>query len=224
MNQILFQKNNNMDSNQSTVFTKKSKFRFIFLICIFFSFLLLIYIFYQNFQIIRKNNLSKKMVDRFEISKLYSFNNSYTTKKDDSSYFLSYSENNGHFDMIGMIKIESLNINYPILSSYSNDLLKIVPCRISGPLPNEIGNLCIAAHNYNNSTFFSNIASLKANDIITIYNSSGKSINYFVYENYEIDYTDLSCMDSTNYREVTLITCNNLNSSKRIIVKAKERL
>ena len=163
------------------------------------------------------------MADRFEISRLYSSTISPNSSSDDSS-FLEYSENSNTFDIIGMIKIESLNINYPILSNYSNELLKIAPCRISGPLPNQKGNLCIAAHNYNNSTFFSNIALLQSSDKITIYDASGNAVDYFVYLNYETDANDLSCMLSNEDREVTLITCNNLNQNKRIIIKAKERL
>ena len=176
-----------------------------------------------HFFVRKKNNFSPKMVDRFEIPRLYSSASSFHSSSKNSS-FLEYSENSNTFDIIGMIKIDSIHINYPILSNYSNELLKIAPCRISGPLPNQKGNLCIAAHNYNNSTFFSNIALLQSSDVITIYDAFGNAMDYVVYLNYETDESDLSCMDSSTSREVTLITCNNLNPNKRIIIKAKERL
>ena len=219
MNQILINGNSNLDINN----VKKSKnifrFHFIFILSIFFLLSLIIYIFYHNNQIMQKNNISKRMLDNFEISRLYGMVNS----TPNNSSYLQYNENSGNFDIIGIIKIESLNLNYPILSNYSNNLLKIAPCRISGPFPNEVGNLCIAAHNYNNSTYFSNIDLLKINDKITIYDSNGNFLDYYIYKTYESNYNDLSCMENTNYREITLITCNNLNSNKRIIVKAKER-
>ena len=47
---------------------------------------------------------------------------------------------------IGVINIPSINVNYPILSTYSDALLKIAPCKFHGPNPNEIGNLCITGH------------------------------------------------------------------------------
>lgn len=133
MNQILIQKENNPVKEETITIKKKNKFRFIFVLSILFLFLLLIYIFYQNYQIMQQNNFSQKMVDRFEISRIYSDN----ATENDSSSLLEYSENDGDFDIIGIIKIEKLNLNYPILSTYSNDLLKIAPCRISGPLPNQ---------------------------------------------------------------------------------------
>ena len=36
----------------------------------------------------------------------------------------------------------------------SDDLLDVSVCRFAGPMPNEIGNLCIAGHNYVNNNFF----------------------------------------------------------------------
>lgn len=219
MNQILKSNNNLSEKNFIRNNKKNFKFYFIFIVSIFFMLVISFYIFFNKQQIIQKNDFSQKMIDHFEISKLYSK----PDETQNTSSFLAYSENTGTFDIIGMIKIDSLNISYPILSSYSDDLLEIAPCRISGPLPNKIGNLCIAAHNYNNSTFFSKITLLKNNDKITLYDSNGNALDYYVYDIYETNYDDLSCMQSSNFREVTLITCNNLNSNKRIIVKAKER-
>ncbi len=219
MNQILINRNSNLDINKVNKSKNRFRFHFIFILSIFFLLSLIIYIFYNNKQIMQKNNISKRMLDNFEISRLYGMKNSTTN----NSSFLQYDENSDNFDIIGIIKIDNLNLNYPILSNYSNNLLKIAPCRISGPFPNEVGNLCIAAHNYNNSTYFSNIDLLKINDKITIYDSNGNFLDYYIYKTYESNYNDLSCMENTNYREITLITCNNLNSNKRIIVKAKER-
>lgn len=38
----------------------------------------------------------------------------------------------------------------------------------------KYGNLCIAAHNYKNDTFFSNISKLEIGDLITIYDNLRK--------------------------------------------------
>lgn len=212
MNQILNYKNKHIN---------KIKFKYVFTFIIFILILLFIYIFYQNYKIMKKNNFSQKIVDRFEISKLYTNSNAYTASFINSPSSLKINDNNGNSDIIGTIKIDKLNLNYPILYSYSDELLEIAPCRISGPLPNEIGNLCIAAHNYNNSTFFSQISSLEIGDRINVSNSYGNDLDYFVYTNYETNFDDLSCIEQNYKKEITLITCNNINQNKRIIIKAK---
>ena len=53
----------------------------------------------------------------------------------------------------------------------------------------------------------------------------GKKIDYLVYNSYETDYNDLSCIqqETENKKELTLITCNNIKNKRRII-KASEKL
>lgn len=126
--------------------------------------------------------------------------------------------------VIGIIKIEKINIVYPILSEINKSFLKISPCKFYGPNPNQVGNLCIAAHNYKDDSFFSNISSLVNGDIITIYDISGNYIDYIVYHVYTTDSKDLECINqNTNgNRVVTLVTCDSFNNNYRTIVKAKE--
>lgn len=84
-----------------------------------------------------------------------------------------------------------------------------------------IGNLCIAGHNYDNNKFFSKIATLNINDEIFIYDNFNKKFTYLVSDIYEVKPDDLSPIYSydKNTKQLTLITCNNLNNN-RIIVKA----
>lgn len=88
----------------------------------------------------------------------------------------------------------------------------------------KFGNLCIAGHNYNNSTFFSDISTLVNGDVITIYDSSNSSYDYIVYNVYKTHSNDLECVsqNTNGSRVVTLITCDNISNNYRIIVKAKE--
>ena len=85
-----------------------------------------------------------------------------------------YVTEGNNFTVIGLIEIKKININYPIISSYNNDLLKIAPCRFYGPMPNEVGNICIAGHNYNSYKFFSRLKNLSIGDVITIFDLSRK--------------------------------------------------
>ena len=69
---------------------------------------------------------------------------------------------------MGKVKIPSINVDYSILSKTSDELLKVSVCKFWGSNPNEIGNLCIAGHNYRNKRFFSKVPTLKVGDIIEI--------------------------------------------------------
>lgn len=186
----------------------KSKKNFYFKIQLILSILLLFFIFFyvvlSTIKLRKIENFSNIFLKNYNITKLYK--NSYITENS---------------NIIGLIEIPSININYPIFSYFENELLKISPCKFYGPSPGEIGNLCIAGHNYDNSKFFSKINILKKDDLIIIYDNYNNKYHYNVYNIYEVQNTDLSPIYNYNKNEksLTLVTCNNTNN-KRIIVKA----
>lgn len=120
---------------------------------------------------------------------------------------------------IGVINISSINVNYPILSTYTDELLKIAPCRFHGPNPNEVGNLCIAGHNYKNSKFFSKVPNLQLGDKIEITDLSGRMLTYTVYDKFIVNPDELECTSqlTNGNKEITLITCTNDNKQRHII-------
>ena len=120
---------------------------------------------------------------------------------------------------IGVINIPSINVNYPILSTYTDELLKIAPCRFHGPNPNEVGNLCIAGHNYKNSKFFSKVPNLQLGDKIEITDLSGRMLTYTVYDKFIVNPDELACTSqlTKGKKEITLITCTNDNKQRHII-------
>ena len=126
------------------------------------------------------------------------------------------------YNTVGSIKIPSININYPILSETTDKLLKVSVCKFWGANPNEVGNLCIAGHNYRNKKFFSKVPNLKVGDIIEITDLSGTKLKYKIYDKYTVKPDDVSCTSQlTNGKKiVTLITCTN-DSKKRVVVKAE---
>ena len=66
----------------------------------------------------------------------------------------TYKASNGNtYKIVGKIKIPSINVDYSILSETSDELLKVSVCKFWGANPNQIGNLCIAGHNYWNNRF-----------------------------------------------------------------------
>lgn len=120
---------------------------------------------------------------------------------------------------IGVINIPSINVNYPILSTYTDELLKIAPCKFHGPNPNEVGNLCIAGHNYKNSKFFSKVPNLQLGDTIEITDLSGRTLTYTVYDKFIVNPDELECTSqlTDGKKEITLITCTNDNKQRHII-------
>ena len=140
-----------------------------------------------------------------------------------SSTKSTYTASNGKtYEIVGKVKIPSINVDYSILSETSDALLKVSVCKFWGSNPNEIGNLCIAGHNYRNKRFFSKVPTLKVGDIIEITDLNNNTLKYSVYDKYTVDPTDTSCTSQiTNGKKiVTLITCTD-DSKQRVIVQAE---
>lgn len=162
-----------------------------------------------KYKLYKQEKFSNDILNTYNITKLYSNNAS------------TLDDNAQTPNVLGIIEIPKVNIYYPIFSNYDEELLKISPCRFYGPLPGKSGNLCIAGHNYDNDKFFSKIVTLSLNDEIILYNSYNKKFSYFVSDIYEVKDDDFSPIYSydSNSKQLTLITCNNLNNN-RVIVKA----
>ena len=213
MNQIIdfkgYKKTNENINNSSTFNNRKYKILFIIFSATALLFLIILFI---KIYIDNKNEeIAKKLTNSYSISTLYSTNTTYTPEVKSTEPFV-----------IGIIRIDKINLNYSILSVSNNDLLDISVCRFAGPMPNEVGNLCIAGHNYVDYKYFSRLNELEINDIITIYDLNGNSIDYSIYEMYESSADDTSCtfQDTNNTKIVTLVTCNNVNG-KRLVVHAR---
>lgn len=130
------------------------------------------------------------------------------------------------YPTIAIITIPRLNITYPVLSEWSDELLNNAPCYFAGPEPNEVGNFVILGHNYRDvkaNKFFTNISQLKNLDIIQITDMSNRTIQYAVYDKKVIEPDDLSCadQDTDGRKEITLITCHDLGK-RRMAIKAVE--
>ena len=117
---------------------------------------------------------------------------------------------------------KTADISQEILLGTSDALLKVSVCKFWGSNPNEIGNLCIAGHNYRNKRFFSKVPTLKVGDIIEVTDLNNNTLKYSIYDKYTVDPTDTSCTSQiTNGKKiVTLITCTD-DSKQRVIVQAE---
>lgn len=212
MNQILITKNDNVQSVEHLCINSKNRKNYIlvFILSISFCIIILIYLLYSIFSKLNEKNTTSLLKNKYNILTLYPANNSYDTLK------LS-----NDISIIGLIEIPKIDISYPILSNSTENLLKISVCRFSGPLPNRNGNLCIAGHNYKNTLMFSNLHKLNINDSIYITDLNNTKLEYLVYDKFKVKESNLTCIQSSNNVEITLITCNSNNNNERIVIKAK---
>ncbi len=123
------------------------------------------------------------------------------------------------------LEIPKIKLETYVLEEFSNDSLNVSVTKFWGPNPNEVGNLCIAGHNFQRKNMFRNLKKLEVGDTFYISDNKIGKLEYEVYELYRVTPDDISCLsqETEGKREVTLITCTN-DSKKRIIVKAREVL
>lgn len=128
------------------------------------------------------------------------------------------------YPVIGIIKIDKITLEYPIIDNNSSNALKQSIVKYTGCDIGEFGNICLAGHNYINDTMFGKVDTLEINDVITLISMSGEIINYTILQKYVTIPEDVGCIRSLdeNKREVTLITCTN-GSKNRLIIKAQEQ-
>ena len=140
----------------------------------------------------------------------------------DNTVYMNVNSKGQKYRVAGQINIPKIGVNYPIVYETSEEYLKIAPTKLSGPDINELGNVCIVGHNYNNEQFFSRLSELESDDKINLLDNKGKRVSYFVYDKYEVSETDLSCTDqNTNGKmEATLITCTK-KKNNRLVVKCR---
>lgn len=221
---------------------KKRIYKFLFIMSIFLIFSLCSVYIYAEYSRNKSEEISKGLLEDFIsnddtiisleqnalIVKLTQENNE--TEQTQNNLNLStatekYETASGTYDIIGRITIPKIGVDYPIFSETTVELLKISICKFHGGNPNEIGNLCLAGHNYRNNKFFSKVDTLVVGDIIEITDLSKRTIQYEIYDIHTVDPTDRS--DTTQLtngkKEVTLITCTDDNK-QRIIVKCTEKI
>ena len=216
MNQIICTNHSNIEfpnKNFKKIYLLKLQFYILITIAII---LTLNYIYFR-YTLYKSEKISKELINNFNITSLYSNNSNYSANLVNKEIY--FYEGNS-FSVIGIIKIPKINIVYPILSEISNDLLKVATCRFYGPNPNEVGNLCIAAHNYN--SHFGQIKYLGEGDEIIFTDVLGDKYRYVVaYTEYIDGYNPKQMSENKNSSwDLTLFTCT-LNGQSRVTVRAK---
>ena len=150
----------------------KKIFKIQFIISIIFIIVGIFYIIRNIKEKEKENNISEIISLNAKLNSVFS-GNEYNHYQDDI-YF-------------GRIICNKINLDYYIYNNYSEENLKILPCKFSGPRKiGERGNICIIAHNYYDDRFFSNLNKLENKDIILMKDLDENIYEYIVYDKYEI--------------------------------------
>ena len=125
------------------------------------------------------------------------------------------------YPVIAKLEIPKIDLETYVISEYSNQALGVSVTKFYGGNPNEVGNFCIAGHNYITKNMFHDLKNLSIGDTFTLIDTNNHEGIYKIYLVETVEPDETQCLSQkTNGRiEVTLITCTT-DSSKRIIVKA----
>ncbi len=129
------------------------------------------------------------------------------------------------YKILGTIKIDKINIEYPILEYTNDDTLRLSTTRFFGEKVNQIGNFVIAGHNNYDGTMFGKTKNLEIGDELELTDMQNITKKYVIYKKYITDPNDTTVIEIGEFgtREVTLITCSNGNK-ERLIIKAREKI
>ena len=190
---------------------KKFKFRKIFKIQFIISFMTIIILFIY---VLNENNKKNK---ENEITKIASQNAKVISLFE--SYKITEDYNNIYFCTL---KIEKINLEYFVYKNYSEENLKILPCKFSGENLENNSNICIIGHNYFDNRFFGNLDKLEVGDKIILESLDKKNYEYYITNIYEIHESNIYevTKNENNSRTVTLCTCTN-QKNMRLVVRAK---
>lgn len=125
-----------------------------------------------------------------------------------------------------VLKIPSLDINYPVLKTaeeHIDEILKISLVKYWGHNPNEEGNYVVVGHNYKNKKMFGKLPDIEMGAIVELTDLKGRTLKYEVYDKYIVDPTDTKCTSQKTggKKEITLITCRTYGTQRQV-VKARE--
>ena len=122
-----------------------------------------------------------------------------------------------YYDLDGILTIPELSLKLPVLSDYSDDLLKVSVCVYESTGDTNDGKV-IAGHNYR--YHFGPLLRLKEGAEVTYENMDGSMHDYTVTLIEEIDEKDYGALDGGAW-DMTLLTCNK-DMKKRVLVRLTE--
>lgn len=171
-------------------------------------------------------SFKQRKLERLEANALDTFEKSVKIEKvsvddieDDKTSNMGLDYNG--YTLLGKIYIPRIGFSSVIIKENTYRAMDLGVVLSYGEFLNEPGGFVISGHNYRgNSIFMYNIRNLESGDKIYITDSSGRELEYTVYEkvrNYGPE--DTSIYKKFDGYHVVLVTCEN-DGKSRIVVKA----
>ena len=158
----------------------------------------------------------KNKEEKVEVNKKNSIEDT-SVSQTDNSILTTYKG----YPVIAKLEIPKINLETYVLSEYSEQALGVSVTKFYGKNPNEVGNFCIAGHNYITKNMFHDLKKLSIGDTFSLIDTNSNKVNYKIYLIETVEPNETQCLSqkTDGKIEVTLITCTT-DSLKRIIVKA----
>ena len=121
----------------------------------------------------------------------------------------------GDVACIGILEIPALDLELPVISSWSYSSLRLAPCRYSGSA--HKGDLVIAAHNY--QSHFGGLRTLPEGSEVFFTDAVGNRFSYYVAVTEALTPWSVDDMTSGEW-PLTLFTCT-LDSQNRVTVRCE---
>ena len=190
----------------------KKKVRILLLFCIFSILLYMAYGFWQEKKI---KLVQETKVNTITVEKIEEVENQIVTEKIAEFYM--------DFPVVAKLIIPKIEVETYVLADFTEEGLEKCVSKFWGPEPNEIGNFCIAGHNYLKPNMFKGLKRLEIGDEFYLIDNKNGKIAYTIYDIYQVDENNMVPIDqeTNGKRIVTLITCVNY-TDYRLIVQARE--
>lgn len=129
------------------------------------------------------------------------------------------------YPVTAKIIIPKINLETNVLKDFSKETLDKCLVKFWGPNPNEIGNFCIAGHNYEKENMFSDLKELEVGEEFYLLDNKNGKYTYVISDIYKVNYKNLEPInqETDGKRVVTLITCTNYSNDERLIVRGIEK-
>lgn len=120
---------------------------------------------------------------------------------------------------IGMIEIEKIGLQYPIVNGASQEELRFAVGHVEGTAGiGEKGKCVLAGHRGSRyGAFFKRIGELVEGDVIRLMDEDGVWYLYFVSEKFVVSSDEVWVLEQDGEEKVTLISCEN-GGRERIVV------
>lgn len=195
----------------------RKRIRFIILL------LIMTCIIYTIFEIIKENKIEFR--EEIATQEINSKPKEVIIEEENPKDIVEISETYLSYPVVAQLIIPKINLESYVLRDFSKETMDRCIVKFWGPNPNEIGNFCIAGHNYEKENMFSDLKELEVGEEFFLLDNKNGKYTYVVSDIYKVNYKNLEPInqETDGKRVVTLITCTNYSNDDRLIVQGIEK-